>query len=276
MKKVVQGVIGNLWEEDLIGWKKWADKFILLNDMSEANPEIPLVGGLNLASKSFREWLINRRPCFLFNRPMLGGWNEKSIISRRISVNSYAATKLGTFSHDRWPKLNLQKNPWKVNEIKNVLIAPPLKSIYFWTRMYPDQWAASIVKQLEPLNLNVKIRYKNAPGAKGRAGRFSTLWNDLEWADVVISYSSAITAEALWYGKKAISLGVCPTWMCHEPSLDDILNPVESINRDSWHNHIAWTQFTKQEWESGEAQELTVQYQGWPLDVTYPDNAFVK
>ena len=72
MKKIVQGIQGNLWAEDLIGWKRWADKFILLNDISEADPEVPLVGGLNLSSKGFRDWLDKKRPCFLFNRPILG------------------------------------------------------------------------------------------------------------------------------------------------------------------------------------------------------------
>ena len=276
MKKIVQGIQGNLWAEDLIGWKRWADKFILLNDISEADPEVPLVGGLNLSSKGFRDWLDKKRPCFLFNRPILGSWNEKHIISRRVSVNSYAATQLGNFTHNRWNNLKLEKHPWKVSSVKNILVAPPLKSIYYWTGMYPEEWAESIIKQLESLDLNFKIRYKNSKGFKGRGGRFIALWDDFDWADVVVSFSSAITAEALWYGKKAISLGVCPTWICHQPSLDNILNPEESSNRDLWHNHIAWTQFTKDEWESGEAQELTVQYQGWPLDVSYPDNSFKK
>jgi hypothetical protein len=109
---------------------------------------------------------------------------------------------------------------------------------------------------------------------KGKSGRYQTLWNDFDWADLVISYSSAITAEAFWYGKKVISPGVCPTWVACDNRFKHWSDPTEPANRELWHEHMGWIQFTNEEWASGEAQELTVQYQGWPTEVTAVDNPY--
>jgi hypothetical protein len=268
MKKHVQVVIGELSDEEISGWKRWADKLTILDSWNIADPEVPMVFGANLASKPHKEWLYHRRPCFVLNRQLTGAWKEKHRSMLRVAVNSYGSTKLGTMSHVRWPILKLEKEPWKVKEIKNILIAPPMKSIYHWTGKYGIEWANSIKDQF--VGAEVRIREKQ----RKRSTRYSTLWNDLDWADLVVSYSSGVTVEALWYGKQAISLGVCPTWVCSDRTLNNWNNPVEP-NREEFYNHISWIQFKYEEWASGEAQEMTVQYQGWPTDVVVPDNPII-
>jgi hypothetical protein len=176
--------------------------------------------------------------------------------------------------HSRWATLKLPKHDWKVTQVQNVLIAPPSKSVYYWTGETAEQWAKKLQDWFVNQGANVRVRLKNDAG-KGKGGRYKTLWEDLDWADLVVSYSSAITTEAFWYGKKVISLGVCPTWTAAAGDLEDWANPAEPLGRDIWHEHIAWTQFDESEWASGEAQELTVAYQGWPLDISPPDNPFV-
>jgi hypothetical protein len=271
MKKILQYLDYEFHPGDLIGWKKWADKLIPIRNAEEGDPEIPLIMGTNLANRDHKNWIIYKRPYIASNRQLTRNWCDKHRTMARISVNSYAATKLGNFPHTRWPTQQLEKNPWKVKEIKNVLIAPPEKSIYVWTGMWGLDWAEKIKNQLESQGANVKIR----PKLRKRGPRSVTLFDDLDWADLVVTYSSAISVEAFWWGKKVISLGVCPTWVACDNTLANWQDPIEPINRDVWHEHISWIQFTYEEFLSGHAQEMTYQYQGWPTEVSVPDNEIV-
>lgn len=273
MKKVAQGLRNNLYPEDIQGWTHWCDKFTILDNILDANPEVTLVGGLNLAGKKIRQWMKLKRPFICFNRPSLGGHSDAfNAGARRVSVNSYACTTLGTMTHSRWHTVMLPQHPWKVQQVQRVLVAPPLKSLMIWTGKSGEEWATEQKSFFESQGAEVRIRLKTM--SKGRVGRYVSLWDDLDWADLVVSYSSAITCEAFWYGKKAISLGVCPTWVAAKRTLDDWRNPTEPAGRALWHEHIAWTQFTKDEWASGDAQEMIYQYQGWPTEVTALDNSF--
>lgn len=283
MKKVIQLINDGQHNEGTIsGWKRWADKFTLVDSWADADPEVPMVFGANLVSREHREWLKLKRPCFVMNRQMLGQWATKHREYARIAVNSYGNTKLGPMPHDRWTNMNLEIQPWKVNKVINVLIAPPRKSIIYWQGMNGVDWAEPIKKRLELEGANVRIRPKTGKkGAqhfgdldRGVTGLFGTD-GEFEWADLVVSYSSAITAEAFWYGKKVISLGVCPTWVACDNTLDNWQDPTEPANRSLWAHHVSWLQFKYPEWETGDAQEMTVHYQGWPTEVEMPDNPII-
>lgn len=271
MKKVLQYLEYEIHPENLSGWKKWAHKLIPIKNSHEGDPEIPLLMGTNLANPDHKNWIINKRPYIAINRQLTRNWCDKHRSMQRLSVNSYAATQLGNITHSRWPMQGLEKNPWKVTKVENILIAPPEKSIYAWTGMWGLDWADQIKKQLEAQGANVKIR----PKLRKRGPRTVTLFEDLDWADLVVTYSSAISVEAFWWGKKVISLGVCPTWIACDKTLDNWKDPTEPINRDVWHEHISWIQFKYEEIESGDAQEITYHYQGWPTEISVPDNAIV-
>lgn len=273
----MQGVAGNLRPEDIQGWQRWCDRFIIHNteaDLQHADPDIPLVGGLNLAHKEFRNWMAARRPFVCLNRPHIGGWADAYHCgARRASVNSYACTTFGNSSHTRWATWNLPCHDWKVKQVVNVLVAPPSKSIWYTLKVTADEWANTQSQWFAARGASTRVRSKTQSG-KGKNGRYASLWADLDWADLVVSYSSAITVEAFWYGKKVISLGVCPTWTCGHPDLESWQDPVEPSDRDRWHEHVAWTQFTADEWASGQAQDMLIAYQGWPGDLKPVDNNY--
>lgn len=277
MKKVVQILIDNKPPSEwfINGWKKWADKVIFLNHETEYNPEITIVSGSRFYSPFFQKVMKNRNPYFAINRPYLGAHNTKIRNQWRVSVNSFAPIFYNNPPYDRWDKIKLEKHPWKVKEIKNILVATTFKGTEVFIGVKSHTWAKYISDYFVNQDVDLKIRYKEQQG-KGKGGRYLTLWNDLDWADLVISYSSAITAEAFWYGKKVISTGVCPTWICNTSKLLNMWDdPTEPKNRDQWHNHMSWIQFSNDEWESGEAQEMTVAYQGWPPDVSHITNGYL-
>jgi len=266
MKKIIQ-----IFKDEYnpsSGWAKWADKVILIDDPGKGDPEIPLVIGTNLTNRKHRQWVKWKRPYFSMGRPYLGGWASKQLKMRRIAVNSYSPTQLKEVPYSRWNLIGIGRHPWKTKEIKKILIAPPKKSIQWWTGQTDKEWADSVISQLQDPSIEIRTRLK--PGKRGV--RYSTLWQDFDWADLVISYSSASTVEAFWYGKKVISLGVCPTWWCCENVLKNWADAKEPLDRDQWHERVAWTQFTYQEFETGDAQEMTVHYQGWPTEVVTRDN----
>jgi hypothetical protein len=270
MKKIVQIFPDGSPDNFVDGWKRWADKLIILDNPEKADPEIPFIFGGNMVSKWVRNWMNLKRPCFVTGRPYLGGHINKHITSWRVAVNSFACTRLGNIPYSRWNTIGLEKQPWKVKKVRNILIGPPRKTLYFWEGIVAEEWAEKIKLQFP--DANVKIRLKEGMGGKGK--RYVTLWDDLNWADLVVTYSSAIGTEAFWHGKKVISPGVCPTWVACDHTFENWKDPAEPANRNIWHEHAGWIQFTEEEWNSGEAQELTVQYQGWPLDVVAVDNTF--
>ena len=219
MKKIVQihkELLALPWM--VKGWKKWADKIIVVNNITEYNKELPIVAWAKPHDKIIGIALKNSYPTILMNRPYLSAHIRKQIDMFRVSVNSFACSSFKEMPYSRWDKIGVDKHPWKVTEVKNILIAPPNKGVVYFTGQKLDLW----VEDLQTLfkDFNVKVRLKNSTGA-GRGERYSSLWNDFDWADVVVSCASASTAEAFWYGKKVISLGPCPTLMCDTGSLEN-------------------------------------------------------
>jgi hypothetical protein len=280
MKRIAQVMPGILDEATLNGWRKYLHKLIIVEDGYKADPSIPMILYANPLGHT-EWWMRNKYPFFAINRPYIGSWLERKRFSHRVSVNSFACTALGNISHSRWATTRLKKEPWKVKEVKNVLIAPSKKSQGSFTQENVLDWADRLKQELESQGANVKIRPKTGKkGAqhwgditRGVTGVFGDN-GDFEWADLVISYSSAITAEAFWYVKKAISLGVCPTWIACDNHLNNWRDPAEPVNRDIWHEHMSWIQFNYDEWYNGSAQEMTVHYQGWPADTPNTNNEF--
>jgi hypothetical protein len=179
----------------------------------------------------------------------------------RITINGWANFDLKNIPYSRWNLLGLKKHPWKVKTIKNVLIAPSKVSTWYWASCDSNVWAKEISKKFP--GANIKIRYKME---KSR-NRWNTLFNDFDWADLVVSQSSAITAEAFWYGKKVISTEPCTTWAAGRTTLDNWQDPTEPELRDAWHEHVAWSQFTNKEIDSGDAINLVQLYHGSALDI---------
>jgi hypothetical protein len=145
-----------------------------------------------------------------------------------------------------------------------VLIAPSKVTTRVWSGQSSEAWAEAMSTQFP----SAEIRIRAKPGKA--SNRYSTLWADLDWADLVVSQSSAITCEAFWYGKKVISTEPCPTWAAGRSTLEDWRNPVEPPLRSAWHEHIAWCQYTRSEWQSGAALDLLAQYLG-PVNQYNPE-----
>jgi hypothetical protein len=263
--RVLQGLVGLTTETDRAQWLPVVDEFRMQNRLEDLDPAIPLLVYSNMGSNWIVNWIDKQRPVIAMNRPHIGGWAKQYTYgARRFSINGYACTRWGSRTHDRFSLLNIPQHPWKVREIRRVLIAPPGKLLWFWQGIEATEWAQQQAAFFSDKSVEVRYRWKYE-NRKGKKGRYVDLWQDLDWADLVISWGSAITAEAFYYGKKVISLGPCPTWTCCDRDLSNWQDPTEPAGRAEWHEHMAWTQFTQQEMTSGAGAEMILQYQGWPV-----------
>jgi hypothetical protein len=246
-------------QEWVDSWIQQKRNVILCNDWKEVVADIPVFCYSDLTNENVPIWLQNRQPAVYVGRGYIGNHLHKKRMFYRASVNSWANTVLKPIPHSRWEKMNLLRHPWKVQQVRNVLIAPSKVTTRVWSGQTAEEWAADMFARFP----GAEIRIRTKPGKAGN--RYATLWTDLDWADLVVSQSSAITCEAFWYGKKVISTEPCPTWAAGRTQLKDWADPTEPPLRSAWHEHMAWCQYTRSEWQSGEALDLLEQYLG-PVD----------
>jgi hypothetical protein len=243
----------------LSSWYKHFDQIHAIDDWRQVTPDQLVIAGSDVRSWYVRHWLNRGQPALYIGRGYVGNHTAKHRWLWRVSVNGWANTRLMPVPYSRWPVMNLPKHPWKVRQVKRVLIAPSKLTSLSWCHQSPEQWAEHWATQFP--GADVRIRYK----ARKPWQRWQTLWDDFDWADLVVAQSSAITCEAFWYGKKVLSVEPCPTWACGQQSLEDWQNPHEPALREAWHEHLAWSQYTNEEWASGQALQLIEQYLGNPL-----------
>lgn len=235
--------------------ENWSN-LIIRESYTDVDSKIPVVISGDLKRPEVKKFMNTRQPAIYIARGYLGNHLYKKRRWWRYSVNGFANTILHTVPHSRWKMLELPKHPWKVKKVKNVLIAPSNMMEYIWDPIRGGQWPEYMMQQFP--GAEVRIRHKaSTPGE-----RWSTLWQDLDWADLVVAQGSAITVEAFWYGKKVISIHPCPTWAAGKTVLEDWNNPQEPKLRNAWHEHLAWCQFTNEEWASQQALDLIKSYLG--------------
>ena len=264
------------WSQQLHlnSWDRLPGGLLHIDDWKNVNKEYPILCSGDLCHENVRHWLNNNFPALYIARGYIGNHQHESRDRwmHRITVRGWANFDLRPIPYSRWNLLKLNKHPGKVKNIKNVLIAPSKVTTKFWSNQSTNDRAEEISKKFP--GAEIKIRYKTGKARE----RWNTLFKDFEWADLVVSQSSAITAEAFWYGKKVISTEPCTTWATGHQSFDDWQNPKEPELRHNWHEHVAWSQFTNKEIDSGEEIFLVQQYHGSVLKYkhNYKYNFFSK
>lgn len=244
----------------ILGWQQAGYQLIFVDRAENISPHHPIICGADVTNWFVRRWLNQSQPAVYVNRGYVGNHTHKTKRLWRISVNGWANIKLQSIPYSRWHRMQLPRHIWKVKKVKNVLLAPSKIIRNTWDQETTLTWVAQIQNKFPGAEVRTRFK-KPTPGE-----RWADLWQDLDWADLVVSHSSAITCEAFWYGKKVISLQPCPTWAAQKTTLEDWDNPHEPEFRDHWHEHLAWSQFTVEEWHTGQALDLLQQYCGSILD----------
>lgn len=262
-------IVDEIINEKTNTWLKERSDVDILSSWTLADLSKVIIAPSDLLQKSVKHWMNIEQPAMYIGRGYLGNHLYKTRKWWRYSINGWANIKLENIPYSRWQLLNLPRHSWKVKKVKNVLIAPSKMTSPIWDPEIGYDWPKYISSKFP--GAEIKIRYKEKKSTPHM--RWATLWNDLDWADLVVSQSSAITCEAFWYGKKVISIYPCPTWAAEKTTLEDWQNPKEPELRDAWHEHLSWSQFTIDEWVSGEALSIIKKYIGnvleYKTDYTY-------
>jgi hypothetical protein len=241
-------------------WFQHWPKIKVVDTWENISSDLPVITGSDLTRYEVRHWLTSAQPAIYIGRGYLGNHIYKTRYWWRYSINGWANTQLTQVPHSRWNLTKLPRHPWKVKEVKNILLAPSKMTATLWNSNYGENWPAMLVDKFPGANVRIRLKQRKS------GPRWATLWEDLDWADLVIAQSSAITCEAFWYGKKVISLEPCPTWAASRTLTEDWRDPAEPSNRDQWHEHIAWSQFSNEEWLTGKALTLIEKYIGPIID----------
>ena len=184
--------------------------------------------------------------------------NKKRKTIFRLSVNNFQnVNSIRERPADRWEKLKIEIESFKQGS--NIVIVPPDRKIVNALALgSEDQWIDETVLKIKNFtDREIKIRKRPEP----RADRIvSNTFKDFIKDDTfcVVGYSSNALVEAAMHDIPIISLGHSATTSLYSYQLEDIekIKPVYPSDKQAWLNHLAYSQFTREELLSGLAWEL--------------------
>jgi hypothetical protein len=185
-----------------------------------------------------------------------GNGKKKTIF--RLSVNNFQnIDPIIQRPRDRWEKLKIEVESFKQG--KDIVIVPPDRKIVHTLNLGSvDLWLEDTVNKIKK-NSDRSIRVRHRP--EPRADRLiSNTFKDFIRNDTfcVVGYSSNALVEAAMCDIPIISLGHSATKSLYDDSIDNIekLQPADLDKKQYWLNHLAYSQFTREELLSGLAWEI--------------------
>jgi hypothetical protein len=184
--------------------------------------------------------------------------NKKRKIIFRLSVNNFQnVDPIIDRPSDRWEQLHLDYHSFKQGS--TIVVVPPDRKIVNTLELgTEDQWIDETVCKIQSFtDRPIKIRKRPEP----RADRIvSNTFKDFIKDDTfcVVGYSSNALVEAAMCDIPVISLGHSATKSLYSYQLVDIekIKPAYPSDKQAWLNHLAYSQFTREELLSGVAWEL--------------------
>ena len=184
--------------------------------------------------------------------------NVKKKIIFRLSVNNFQNVEpIVNRPSDRWEQLGLEQHSFKQGSA--IVIVPPDRKIANALGLgSEDQWINETVHKIKNFtDREIKIRKRPEP----RADRIvSNTFKDFIKDDTfcVIGYSSNALVEAAIYDIPVIALGHSATKSLYNYQLQDIekIKPAYLDDKQAWLNHLAYSQFTREELIAGVAWDL--------------------
>jgi hypothetical protein len=191
-----------------------------------------------------------------FDSGYFGNGKRKTIF--RLSVNNFQnVAPIIDRPSDRWEQLNINQHSF--TQGSTIVIVPPDRKIVHTLELgSEDQWIEDTVLKIKKFtDREIKIRKRPAP----RADRVvSNTFKDFIKDDTfcVIGYSSNALVEAAMHDIPVISLGHSATKSLYSYQLQDIekLRPAYTSDKQAWLNHLAYSQFNREELLSGYAWEV--------------------
>lgn len=191
-----------------------------------------------------------------FDGGYFGNGKKKTIF--RLSVNNFQnVDSIIDRPSDRWEQLKIDQHSFKQGSA--IVVVPPDRKIVHTLGLgSDDQWINDTVLKIKNFtDREIKIRKRPEP----RADRIvSNTFKDFIKDDTfcVVGYSSNALVEAAMHDIPVIPLGHSATKSLYNYQLEDIekIKPAYPSDKQAWLNHLAYSQFTREELISGIAWEL--------------------
>jgi hypothetical protein len=184
--------------------------------------------------------------------------NVKKKIYFRVSVNEFQITSpIVERSSDRWKKLNIDLLSF--NRGKHIIIVPPDRKIVHTLNLgSEDLWIESVINEIKKYT-DKPIKIRKRPEV--RVDRvINNTFKDFIKDDTycVIGFQSNALVEAAMCDIPVIALGRSSTKSLYNETIENIekLQPADNDKKQAWLNHLAYSQFTKEELLSGLAWEI--------------------
>jgi len=183
--------------------------------------------------------------------------NKKTKTIFRLSVDNFQnVNPIIERPSDRWDNLGIQTEQFVQGS--SVVVVPPDRKIVHTLQLgLENQWIDETVLKIKNFtDREIKIRKR----PESRADRVvSNTFKDFIKDDTfcVVGYSSNSLVEAAMHDIPVIPLGHSATKSLYSYRLEDIekIKPAYSDEKQAWLNHLAYSQFTREELLSGLAWE---------------------
>ncbi len=230
-------------------------KFITYEEMYQ-NTEFPMCWAGFFKPQWLEICKKNNLKFYNFDSGYFGNGKKKTIF--RLSVNNFQnVDQIIKRPSDRWDYLNLKTEHF--NQGSTIVIVPPDRKIVHTLGFGSvELWVETTVNDIKKFSDRpIKIRNRPEP----RADRLVTnTFKDFIKDDTfcVVGYSSNALVEAAMCDIPVVALGHSATKSLYKTPIENIenLKPVDVDQKQSWLNHLAYSQFTREELLSGLAWEL--------------------
>ena len=190
---------------------------------------------------------------FYIDNGYIGNHNYKKPWYYRISYNQLQNTRIGKFGKSRIHTLELngRYEDWNTNGDYNLLVMPLPNKLFSWFNKNYDKWRRETLEHYQSQDTYCVVRDK--PGGRAsRQQRFRDILPLIRGARKVITHHSMAAVEALCLGKPIEILG--------ESAVQQWQNRT-NFERNEMLEHIAHSQFSRDEFIDGTAWKVTMQYQ---------------
>ena len=204
----------------------------------------------NYLQQAIKQYKIN---FFYIDNGYIGNHNYKKPRYYRVSYNSLQNTRIGKFGSSRIHTLELDDRyeDWNADGDYNLLVMPLPNKLFSWFGKDYDTWREQTLQHYHNQDIYCVVRDK--PGGRAsRQQRFRDILPLIRGARKVITHHSMAAVEALCLGKPIEILGESAVQHWQDRT---------NFDRQEMLEHIAHSQFSRDEFADGTAWRVTMEYQ---------------
>jgi hypothetical protein len=162
----------------------------------------------------------------------------------RITKNDFQPKTIVERPADRWERLkkdfDLEIQPWKKNEGYILVALSEPATYHFFDKDGWPEWIERELKKYTDRPIRIRKRREERP-----------LSDDLRKASCLVTFASNTVREALLAGVPVFTLGPSIARPMGHTDVSQIENPLYPENREEFFRHLAYCQFTNDEFASG-------------------------